>query len=680
MSFVPAFGRIEDQAHTQAFFASQPQIMQAAADIMAAADDDADVDLCDVYKEVSGQEFDDTDQNPNGTCFEGHVRIRMADGSLKRIDSIRLNDEVLTAEGNRGRVTATFTRKESSGLFRVKLKGHHGLEATGEHPILTKRGYVKISKLKIGDLVSVPRYAPQDCSIIQTKDHISKNVALYREGRSLRYRRFGGTASLGRSVTTVQMTPVPDVISLTPGFGRIIGLFLAEGSTDRARLVWTFNIKEEHTLVADLVSLLNSELGISASIQKRPNNTVKVNVHGRIWSDLFMNLCGNGSGLKRLHPDIASGPIEFLEEVYKGWMDGDGYATDKRTDGVTISHDLALNMFDIANKLGLRPCLTSSQPNASHGVKTRQRRYDVCVYANPDKDDSPQDESVLWRNVTEIGYREFNGNVYNIEVEGDNSYVAESIGVHNCVTHGNTKAGNLAVACMAKAGEISWPGADFAMEPTYGLMRYEIGYKKYNSNLYRSGDGGVGSWCVEALLEYGFLPMKKYGNIDLSYYDKQRVLQYGRNGCPDELEPIAKEKPLRSSVLLTDETQAWKLIGQYNPLVHCSNQGFSMRRNTDGTCAANDNWAHCAIFDGRFTLPNGTKCLRYGNSWQGSRSRGGYLGSAITVPGKNGQIKLSGCQFLVPLNVVRHIINSGKETYSFAGVNGFPIRREPFLI
>lgn len=249
-----------------------------------------------------------------------------------------------------------------------------------------------------------------------------------------------------------------------------------------------------------------------------------------------------------------------------------------------------------------------------------------------------------------------------------------------CVTHGNSKAGNLAVACMAKAGEITHPGADFAMEPTYGLMRFEIGYKKYNSNLYRSGDGGVGSWCVEALLEYGFLLMKKYGNIDLSYYDKQRVLQYGRNGCPDELEPIAKEKPLKNAVLLNDANQAWRLIGQLNPLVHCSNQGFSMSRNSDGTCRANDTWPHCAIWDGRFTLPNGSKVLRYGNSWQGGRHRKGYLGDPITVPGKYGPIKLSGCQFLVPLDVVGSMIRTGKETYAFEGVNGFKKRREPFLI
>lgn len=248
-----------------------------------------------------------------------------------------------------------------------------------------------------------------------------------------------------------------------------------------------------------------------------------------------------------------------------------------------------------------------------------------------------------------------------------------------CVGHGNKKIATLEIACEAKAGVVSWPGADVAIEPIYGFMRFEIGAKRHGSNLHRSGDGGVGSWAAEALTDLGFLLMQKYGSIDFTNYDKQRVLQYGRNGVPDELEPIAKEKLIKKAVLIEDEQQAWSMIGQLRPLVHCSNQGFSMRRNSDGTCDANDTWPHCAGWDGRFTLPSGAKVLRYGNSWNGGRHRRGYLGEPITVPGKYGPIKLSGCQFLVPLNVVGRMCRSGRETYAFIGVDGLKPRRELFL-
>ena len=249
-----------------------------------------------------------------------------------------------------------------------------------------------------------------------------------------------------------------------------------------------------------------------------------------------------------------------------------------------------------------------------------------------------------------------------------------------CVGHGNKKAVTMEIACQVKAGLCSWPGADAAIEPIYGGMRFEIGAKKHGSNLNRGGDGGVGTWAAEWLLEYGVLFMQQYGSIDLTNYDKQRVLQWGRSGVPDELEPVARQKPLKQALLMDDEQQCWSMIGQLRPLVHCSNQGFSMRRNSNGTCDANDTWPHCSIWDGRFTLQDGTKTLRYGNSWNGGRHRRGYLGDPIAVQGKYGPIKLSGCQFLVPLRVVGNICRSGRETFAFIGVDGLEKRRELFLI
>jgi hypothetical protein len=44
-----------------------------------------------------------------------------------------------------------------------------------------------------------------------------------------------------------------------------------------------------------------------------------------------------------------------------------------------------------------------------------------------------QDDDAMWRPVDSIEQVDFDGWVYNFEVERDNSYVADGIGVHNCV-------------------------------------------------------------------------------------------------------------------------------------------------------------------------------------------------------------------------------------------------------
>lgn len=247
-----------------------------------------------------------------------------------------------------------------------------------------------------------------------------------------------------------------------------------------------------------------------------------------------------------------------------------------------------------------------------------------------------------------------------------------------CVGFGNAKIATLTLAVQASVGHITYPG-DVAVEPIYGGMRYEIGKQKYNSSLFRGDDGGVGSWAAEWLTEFGVLLMAAYGTVDLTSYSESRCDEYGSRGVPDALEPIAKEHPFDTSTLVETGDDAWKMMGQLYPLVHCSNQGFAMNRDSSGICRAQGSWAHCAGWSGRFTLKGGTRVLRYDNSWDGSRSGSGYLGNPIVIQGQNGPIRLNGNQFLVPLERVDAMCRSGRETFAFGGNGKFVMNRPLFF-
>jgi hypothetical protein len=249
-----------------------------------------------------------------------------------------------------------------------------------------------------------------------------------------------------------------------------------------------------------------------------------------------------------------------------------------------------------------------------------------------------------------------------------------------CVGFGNAKGATLAVAMSAHAGEISDPGADVAVEPIYGGSRYEIGTKKHGSNIASGGDGSVGSWAAEWLLEYGLLLKMKYPELDLSKYSLSRCDEMGRRGVPDSIEPTAKLHPIKAMTRVDTGEQSWKMQGQLYPLIHCSNIGFTMQRDSKGRCRRSGSWAHCWLWSGRFTL-DGNQYLRGDNSWDGTESGSGYLAnSPITVNGDNGPINLNGNQFLVALEDVDHICRTGKETYAPSGPKGFEKRRELFLI
>lgn len=389
-------------------------------------------------------------QGSVGSCFPAGTLVRMEDGSERPIDQIHLLDKVLTAEGNVGEVQTLFVRHHVGDMVRLWAYGHSHLRMTPEHPVLTRRGYVEAANLNKDDWVCLPRYAPQHGKMIQVADHVEMTRTMVKQTNTT-YTRYAGV--VGRAAINVQKAVLPDVIHLTKGFGRIIGLFLAEGNTDYAKIVWTFSIDEEHTLVAELVSLLKSELGIDAHVAtKARNNTTRVSVYGIGWAKLFESLCSSGAGKKTFHPSLSCGSAEFLAAVLSGWLDGDGHKMPGKPGyrmGTTISKSLAVSMYDIAQFLGMRPVLRWRKVQTNKYAKTRQPSWHVIV-AEGDHSDTHRSEmkpDKVWRRVIRTEREQFSGPVYNLEVAGDNSYVAEGVAVHNCASQAT--AGGMEVARLA---------------------------------------------------------------------------------------------------------------------------------------------------------------------------------------------------------------------------------------
>lgn len=384
------------------------------------------------------------DQDGIGSCFPAGTLIRMKDGSEKPIEQIRLLDEVLTAECRIGRVTQTMVRDHHGPICRLCINGSHHVRMTPEHPVLTSYGYVKASELEKNALVAFPRYLPSGQKIIQTLDHVwSKR---HTGSRRTMVSKAGSVKVLeipGKRAVSITRHELPDIIHLTHGFGRIVGLFLAEGCTSHGKVTWTFAKHEKDTLAAELIELFRTELGVTAHLQIRGNNTVKVNVYGIKWVALFDSLCSRLSSGKFMHGDLTDGPREFLEGVLTGWTDGDGIGPN-RLGGGTVSHALAMGMFDIANGLGSMPGMRYRVPKLSRGVKSRKPVWTIEWGHGTLRQDTDyrkyQTDKHVWRRLESVEYEDFTGPVFNLEVEGDHSYVAEGIGVHNCATESTAQA------------------------------------------------------------------------------------------------------------------------------------------------------------------------------------------------------------------------------------------------
>ena len=240
------------------------------------------------------------DQGKTGSCFPPGTRIRMADGSERAIEDVRLGEHVVTAEGNTGRVLRTMLRDETGGLVRLVTWGHSHLRMTREHPVLTAHGYVPAGELQIGDEVALTRYAADYQMAIQPREMVRKH---------------GANAVI-----------LPDKIELNEAFGRLFGLWLAEGSADGTKVRWNYGGHEGGTLVPETVALIRTALGAEAHAVQRPNGCWWVTLYGTPWNALFKLLGGERVESKRPHPLLCAGMTEFLAAMLDGWLAGDAAA------------------------------------------------------------------------------------------------------------------------------------------------------------------------------------------------------------------------------------------------------------------------------------------------------------------------------------------------------------------
>lgn len=368
------------------------------------------------------------DQGPTPRCFPEGTLIRCPDYSLVPIEQVRPRMPIVTAEGRVSRVSAVMVREHSGTLIKVKLRGHHGLRGTPEHPVLTRKGYRPLSQLRVGDELAVTRILPTEVEAeIRFADYVRKEEYA-RRGDISRTSYLGGVATV--------VTAPPETLKMTAKLGRLLGLYAAEGYTRiRDGVRWCFGSHEAETLVPETVALIREVLGAEARVQVRPNNCIIVVLGGKHWGLFFKKIAGTGAGEKAFGPGVLCGSREFLESVLMGWIDGDGHSRRHETMGVTVSHKLAVQMHAIANDLGLCPIIRRSPPSKNRHAGTRRERWEVAWQDGKAKLGYAKkiEDAAMWRKVCSIEEENFSGDVFNLEVDGDHSYVAEGLGVHNCV-------------------------------------------------------------------------------------------------------------------------------------------------------------------------------------------------------------------------------------------------------
>jgi pyruvate formate lyase activating enzyme len=267
--------------------------------------------------------------------------------------------------------------------------------------------------------------------------------------------------SKGKVRLSNSKTAVPRFIRVNEDFAKILGYFCADGSTSKQEdrpnsftLSFSFGVSEKSN-VDEVQRLIKQVFDLDSYIVTQ-GTTVHVALSNTILGLLFRELCGIDSYSKHV-PDmiLTSANRRVIRGFLDGYLAGDGYVTranhgDSRSyvGANSVSRDLSWGVALLFIKIGSVPRLYISENNPVSSFQGRTiSRHDDYMLKVLKRNDASRESALDWEDikglvveqkdrylvpVRSISTEDYSGFVYNMEVDEDHTYVANTIAVSNC--------------------------------------------------------------------------------------------------------------------------------------------------------------------------------------------------------------------------------------------------------
>ena len=225
--------------------------------------------------------------------------------------------------------------------------------------------------------------------------------------------------------------------------------------------------------------------------------------------------------------------------------------------------------------------------------------------------------------------------------------------VGDCVSQAAGLICDVRIAVEIALGDSQKWIAPVATESIYYGSRVIVGKNRIR------GDGSVGAWAMKFLHRDigGALFRIKYNFSDLSKYDGNKARSWGSGKVPNGILEECKKNPIDHYTSCENYEDVRDSIFNGYPVIVCSQQGFSNKRDSMGFAKASGSWAHAMAFIAMDDTGNrpGILCVNsWGPDW-------------ISGPKRHDQPDGS---FWVDVADVNRMCKMG-DTWSVAGFNGF---------
>jgi intein/homing endonuclease len=330
----------------------------------------------------------------------------------------------------------------------------------------TPADWIKAADLKKGDFVA-HRYAPTgtiDVPLITTTDYVTSCIDNGATLQSTKQQRIIknqiGTYDIGEKTWLLTGTAIPSKIPTSHEFMRLVGYYLAEGSVGHAfkknpsTIVFSISMEEAlGDMGADISHCCDVVFGHRPKTyrDKVNSNGAKLVLYNALAARFFKALCPGTCRTKQMPAWMLKLPVEKQQQLLIGFFRGDGwYKNHQRSKSLSFGiagEQLAYQFTALLERCGATATFNHRQV-LNKRLQRKFDRYTVTVQASsaawlwdamgaPAISVKPLDFSVkkdgyIFRRIDSIRYEPFTGDVYNIEVETDHSYIVNGVAVHNC--------------------------------------------------------------------------------------------------------------------------------------------------------------------------------------------------------------------------------------------------------
>lgn len=327
-------------------------------------------------------------------CFPAGQEVLTSTGS-KPIEQIKNNDMVVSHTGRIRKVLKTIEREYKGSLYCFSSYGSaEPIICTSDHPIriyekkTQKYTWKKASEIDIDDRLVFPKM------------------------------HFGSF----------------EIINLN--LCKLIAWYITEGSCFKNGVQWTVNKDEEK----EITSLL-ATLGLYGWETYEQNNAVNIVYNSVQLVDFFKANCGTEANDKKIPFDLIAGyEDEFFHELIKG--DGCHNISNghEKYSYTTVSKSLAYQIQILANSLNLGYAAGISVQEARVGeIRNKkincQKSYQINISFPGLRKEGKlmRAKNCIAAKITNIEINpRFEGKVYNLSVQYDESYLVNGRAVHNC--------------------------------------------------------------------------------------------------------------------------------------------------------------------------------------------------------------------------------------------------------